>query len=173
MVLWTAEVSMFGLGVLTISTSGYQGQRKEDTSGQAIKEMLGPPDYQLVRYEIVSDDKDMIADRMTNWADAGEVDLIVSTGGTGLGVRDFTPEVCLSIIDKEVPGLAEAMRARTLQFTPMAMLSRSVAGIRGKTLIITLPGSPKAVRECLDVVKPVLRHALELLKDEAGPQHPV
>lgn len=164
---------MFGLGVLTISTSGYQGQRKEDTSGQAIKEMLGLPDYQLVRYEIVSDDKDMIAGRLTSWADAGDVDLIVSTGGTGLGVRDFTPEVCLSIIDKEVPGLAEAMRAKTLQFTPMAMLSRSVAGIRGKTLIITLPGSPKAVRECLDVVKPVLGHALELLRDEAGPRHPV
>lgn len=164
---------MFGLGVLTISTSGYQGQRKEDTSGQAIKEMLGLPDYQLVRYEIVSDDKDMIAGRLTSWADAGDVDLIVSTGGTGLGVRDFTPEVCLSIIDKEVPGLAEAMRAKTLQFTPMAMLSRSVAGIRGKTLIITLPGSPKAVRECLDVVKPVLVHALELLRDEAGPRHPV
>lgn len=164
---------MFGLGVLTISTSGYQGQRNQDTSGQAIKEMLGPPDFELVHYEIVSDEKEMIADRLTSWADADDVDLIVSTGGTGLGVRDYTPEVCLSIIDKEVPGLAEAMRAKTLQFTPMAMLSRSVAGVRGKTLIITLPGSPKAVRECLDVVKPVLRHALELLRDEAGPRHPV
>ena len=164
---------MFGLGVLTISTSGYQGQRKEDTSGQVIKEMLGPPEFELVRYEIVSDEKEMIADRLTGWADAPDVDLIISTGGTGLGVRDYTPEVCLSIIDKEVPGLAETMRAKTLQFTPMAMLSRSVAGIRGNTLIITLPGSPKAVRECLDVVKPVLRHALELLRDEAGPRHPV
>lgn len=164
---------MFGLAVLTISSSGYLGQRKEDTSGQAIKEILGPPDYELVRYEIVSDEPDMIADRLTSWADSGDVDLLVSTGGTGLGVRDVTPEVCLSVIQKEVPGLAEAMRAKTLQFTPMAMLSRSVAGIRGSTLIITLPGSPRAVRECLDVVKPVLRHALELLRDEAGPQHPV
>jgi molybdenum cofactor synthesis domain-containing protein len=100
------------------------------------------------------------------------VDLIVSTGGTGLGLRDVTPEACLSVIDKEVPGLAEAMRANTLQFTPMAMLSRSVAGIRGNTLIITLPGSLKAVRQCLDVVNPVLPHALELLRKETVSEHP-
>ena len=162
---------MIRLAVLTVSTSGYQGQR-EDTSGQVIKEVLGPPDYQVVRYEIVSDEKDMIADRLALWADAPDVDLIVSTGGTGLGPRDVTPEACLSILDKEVPGLAEAMRARTLQFTPMAMLSRSVAGIRGNTLIITLPGSPKGVRECLEVVKAVLPHALELLRSEVVTEHP-
>ena len=162
---------MIRLAVLTVSTSGYQGQR-EDTSGQAIKEILGPPDYQVVRYEIVSDEKEMIADRLASWADAPDVDLIVSTGGTGLGPRDVTPEACLSILDKEVPGLAEAMRAKTLQFTPMAMLSRSVAGIRGNTLIITLPGSPKGVRECLEVVKPVLPHAVELLHREAVTEHP-
>ena len=162
---------MFGLGILTISTSGAQGQR-EDTSGQAIKETLESQGYQVVRYEIVSDDKDVIAGRMADWADASDVDLIVSTGGTGLGHRDVTPEACLSILDKEVPGLAEAMRANTLQFTPMAMLSRSVAGIRGKTLIITLPGSPKGVKECLDVVAPVLPHAMELLKKETVSEHP-
>ena len=162
---------MIRLAVLTVSTSGYQGQR-EDTSGQVIKEVLGPPDYQVVRYEIVSDEKDMIADRLALWADAPDVDLIVSTGGTGLGPRDVTPEACLSILDKEVPGLAETMRARTLQFTPMAMLSRSVAGIRGNTLIITLPGSPKGVRECLEVVKAVLPHALELLRSEVVTEHP-
>jgi len=162
---------MFGLGILTISTSGAQGQR-EDTSGQAIKEALESQGYQVVRYEIVSDDKDVIAGRMADWADADDVDLIVSTGGTGLGYRDVTPEACLSILDKEVPGLAEAMRANTLQFTPMAMLSRSVAGIRGKTLIITLPGSPKGVKECLDVVAPVLPHAMELLKRETVSEHP-
>ena len=162
---------MFGLGILTISTSGAQGQR-EDTSGQAIREALESQGYQVVRYEIVSDDKDVIAGRMSDWADADDVDLIVSTGGTGLGHRDVTPEACLSILDKEVPGLAEAMRANTLQFTPMAMLSRSVAGIRGKTLIITLPGSPKGVKECLDVVVPVLPHAMELLKRETVSEHP-
>ena len=162
---------MYGLAVLTVSTSGYHGQR-EDTSGQAIKEMLGPPDYEVVRYEIVSDEKDMIAERMAQWADAPEVDLIVSTGGTGLGPRDVTPEACLSIIDREVPGIAENMRAETLKFTPMAMLSRSVAGIRGNTLIITLPGSPKGVRETLEVVKPILPHALELLNKESVSEHP-
>ena len=89
-----------------------------------------------------------------------------------MGRHDVTPEACLSILDKEVPGLAEAMRAQTLQFTPMAMLSRSVAGIRGSTLIVTLPGSPKGVRECLEVITPVLGHALELLQSESVSQHP-
>ncbi len=162
---------MFGLAILTVSTSGYHGQR-EDTSGQVITEVLGSQDYKVVRYEIVSDDKDMIAGRLASWADAPDVDLIVTTGGTGLGPRDVTPEACLSIIDREVPGLAETMRAETLKYTPMAMLSRSVAGIRGNTLIITLPGSPKGVRECLDVVTPVLSHALELLKKETVSEHP-
>lgn len=162
---------MFGLGILTVSTSGAQGER-EDTSGQAIREVFEKQGYQVVRYEVVSDEKDIIAERLSQWADSADVDLIVTTGGTGLGHRDVTPEACLSVLDKEVPGLAEAMRANTLQFTPMAMLSRSVAGIRGHTLIITLPGSPKGVRECLDVVNPVLPHALELLKTETVSEHP-
>ena len=162
---------MFRLAVLTVSTSGSQGQR-EDTSGQAIQELLAPPDYEVVRYEVVPDDGELIAGRLAQWADAPDVDLIVTTGGTGLGPRDVTPEACLSVIDKEVPGLAETMRAKTLQFTPMAMLSRSVAGIRGNTLIITLPGSPKGVRECLEVVTPVLGHALELLHSETVSEHP-
>lgn len=162
---------MFGLGILTVSTSGAQGKR-EDTSGQAIREALEPQGYQVVRYEIVSDDKDTVAGRLAQWADASDVDLIVTTGGTGLGRRDVTPEACLSILDKEVPGLAEAMRAKTMEFTAMAMLSRSVAGIRGHTLIMTLPGSTKGVRECLDVVNPVLPHALELLKEETVSEHP-
>ena len=163
---------MFGLAVLTVSTSGYYGQR-EDSSGDRIKELLPPPEYELVRYEIVSDEKEMIAQRMAEWADAPDVNLIVSTGGTGLGPRDVTPEACLSIIEREVPGMAETMRAETLKFTPMAMLSRSVAGIRGKTLILTLPGSPKGVAETLQVVMPVLPHALELLRRESVQEHPV
>ena len=162
---------MYGLAILTVSTSGAQGER-EDTGSEAIKEVLAPPEYEVVRYEIVSDEKAVIAERMAQWADAPDVDLVVSTGGTGLGPRDVTPEACLSILDKEVPGLAEAMRAETLKFTAMAMLSRSVAGIRGSTLIITLPGSPKGVKETLAVVKPVLPHAIELLKKESVSEHP-
>ena len=172
MVSWVSEVAMFGLAILTVSTSGHMGLR-EDTSGQAIRETLEPQDFRVVRYEVVPDDVDLIAGKLSKWAGAPDVNLIITTGGTGLGLRDVTPEACLSIFDKEVPGLAEAMRAKTLQFTPMAMLSRSVAGIRGNTLIITLPGSLKAVRECLDVVNPVLAHALELLRKENVSEHPV
>ena len=162
---------MFSLAVLTVSTSGHQGNR-EDTSGQAIKDLLEGDGFQVVRSEIVPDDKDVIAARLAEWADSPDVDLIITTGGTGLGRYDVTPEACLSVLDKEVPGLAEAMRANTLELTPMAMLSRSVAGIRGNTLIITLPGSTKGVRECLDVVMPVLPHALELLNRETVSEHP-
>ena len=162
---------MFSLAVLTVSTSGHQGSRG-DTSGQAIKDLLEGDGFQVVRSEIVPDDKDVIAARLAEWADSPDVDLIITTGGTGLGRYDVTPEACLSVLDKEVPGLAEAMRAKTLEFTPMAMLSRSVAGIRGNTLIITLPGSTKGVRECLDVVMPVLPHALELLNRETVSEHP-
>ena len=163
---------MYRLAILTVSTSGYHGQR-EDTSGQTIREILASPDYEVTRYEVVSDDHDMIAGRLVQWAEDSDVDLVVITGGTGLGPHDITPEACLSVFDREVPGLAETMRAKTLQFTPMAMLSRSVAGIRGRTLIISLPGSPRGVRECLDVVTPVLGHALELLNRESVSDHPV
>ena len=163
---------MFGLAVLTVSTSGSQGNR-DDSSGQAIKELLEGDDFEIIRYEIVTDDKDTISAKFIEWADADDVDLIISTGGTGLGRYDVTPEACLAILDKEVPGMAEAMRAKTLQFTPMAMISRSVAGIRSNTLIITLPGSTKAVKECLDVVMPVIPHSLELLHRESVNEHPV
>ena len=162
---------MFGLGVLTISTSGAQGSR-EDTSGQAIRDMLAEQGFEVVRSEIVPDDYDTIAGKLAEWADSPDVNLIVSTGGTGLGRHDVTPEACLSILDKEVPGMAEAMRAKTLEFTPMAMISRSVAGIRNNTLIITLPGSTKGVRECLEVVQPVLYHSIDLLQRETVSEHP-
>jgi len=162
---------MFGLAVLTVSTSGSQGKR-EDSSGQAIKDLLEGDNFQVVRYEIVADDKDTISAKLAEWADSDDVDLIVTTGGTGLGRYDVTPEACLAVLDKEVPGMAEAMRAKTLEITPMAMISRSVTGIRGNTLIITLPGSTKAVQECLDVVMPVIPHALELLNHETVSEHP-
>ncbi len=162
---------MYRLAILTISSSGARGER-EDTGGQAIRDKLPPPAYDEVRYEIVSDDAGIITQRISEWADSGAVDLIVTTGGTGMGRSDVTPEAVRAAMHREVPGMAEAMRAQTLRFTPMAMLSRSVAGIRGHTLIITLPGSPRGVGECLDVVLPVLPHAIELLQRESVPEHP-
>lgn len=163
---------MYQFAILTISSSGSRGER-DDAGGPAIRAKLPPPDYREVHYEIVDDDADQIAGRIRELADAADpVDLIVTTGGTGMGPRDVTPEAVRAVIDREVPGIAEAMRAQTIQFTPMAMLSRSVVGIRGRTLIITLPGSPRGVGECLAVVLPVLPHALELLRRESVQQHP-
>ena len=162
----TRKKIMFKLAALTVSTSAFH-DRRDDTSGKAIQEILALPDYDCVHYEIVPDDKQAIADRLAHWADVDGVDLIVTTGGTGLTLTDVTPEACLSVIDREVPGLAEAMRYETAKTTPMAILSRSVAGTRGKTLIVTLPGNPKGVRECLDVILPTLPHALELLRGES------
>ena len=161
---------MHSLGVLTISTSGYHGGR-EDTSGRAIAALLSEPDYRQVRYEIVPDDQGIIAERLVTWSDSDQVDLIVTTGGTGLSPRDVTPEAVQSIIERPVPGLSEAMRAGTLSKTPMAMLSRSVAGIRGRTLIVTLPGSPRGVTECLEIIMPVLGHALDILQEQTS-EHP-
>ena len=157
---------MFTLGILTISTSGHEGKR-EDASGAAIRRILAPPVYKEERYEMIPDVREVIEDRFRTWADEDRLDLIVSTGGTGLSPTDVTPEACLAVIDREVPGMAETMRAQTLSKTPMAMISRSVVGARGHTLIVTLPGSPKAVVECLEVILPVLPHALEILKDRA------
>ena len=172
MVLFAAEEAMLGLGVLTISTSGAQGNR-EDTSGQAIRDLLSADGFEVVRSEMIPDDYETIAAKMVEWADSPEVNLIVSTGGTGLTRDDVTPEACMSIFDREVPGMAEAMRAKSLEFTPMAMISRSVVGVRSDTLIITLPGSTKGVRECLEVVQPVLHHAVDLLRRETVSEHPL
>ncbi len=156
---------MFNLGILTISDKGWQGQRY-DKSGKVIKDSTFVLDNRVVKYEVVPDEVDIIASKLSQWADEGDVDIILTTGGTGLGPRDVTPEATLSIVDKVVPGFGEVMRAGTLKVTPLAILSRAVAGVRGKCLIINLPGSPKAVRECLEVILPVIPHAIEIIKGE-------
>ncbi|MBU2607702.1 MAG: MogA/MoaB family molybdenum cofactor biosynthesis protein [Chloroflexi bacterium] len=156
---------MFSAGILTVSDKGSQGQRL-DRSGEVIRENLSRMGSRLVKYEIVPDEIPVIADRLSEWADEGGMDVILTTGGTGLAPRDVTPEATLSIVDKVVPGFAEAMRGQTLSVTPMAMLSRAVAGVRGRCLIINLPGSPKAVQECLDVISPAIPHAVEIIKGE-------
>ncbi|MBI2907737.1 MAG: MogA/MoaB family molybdenum cofactor biosynthesis protein [Chloroflexi bacterium] len=157
---------MFTVGILTISDMGYRGQRV-DTSSAEIREVLSHLDSAVIKYEIVPDEKDVIARKLIDWADE-KIDLIVTTGGTGLAARDVTPEATLEVVEKLVPGLAEAMRAETLKKTPYAMLSRAVAGIRGSTLIVNLPGSPKAVRECLEAILPALPHAIAILKGQTS-----
>ncbi len=157
---------MFRLGILTISDKASRGER-QDMSGQAIRDSLSfLVDSYIAKYEVVPDERDVIAGKLAAWADEGSVDIILTTGGTGLSQRDVTPEATMSILDKVVPGFAEAMRAKTFSLTPMAMLSRVVAGIRGKCLIINLPGSPAAVQECLGVVLPVIPHAVEIIQGE-------
>jgi molybdopterin adenylyltransferase len=156
---------MFNVGILTISDKGAEGLR-HDRSGEVIRECLSQLDSSIINYEIIPDEHEVIAGKLAEWADEGGVDVILTTGGTGLSQRDVTPEATLSVIDKSAPGFAEAMRAKSLEKTPMAILSRATAGVRGKCLIINLPGSPKAVRECLEVVLPAIPHAVEIIKGE-------
>ena len=154
-------------GILTVSDRSSRGERV-DASGPALVEMVQEQGWQVAETLIVPDDEDTLRDTLILWADSGDMDIILTTGGTGFAPRDVTPEATRSIVDKLAPGLAEAMRIASLQITPHAMLSRSIAGIRGSALIINLPGSPKAARENLDVVLPVLGHAVQLLKEDAA-----
>lgn len=158
---------MFRVAVLTVSDKGFAGERI-DTSGKLLGEMISALPAQVVDYKIVPDEADLISERLREWADSGAVDLVLTTGGTGLSPRDVTPEATLQVVTRLVPGLAEAMRAESLKKTPHGMLSRAVAGIRQRCLIVNLPGSPRAVRECLEVIMPALPHALEILRGEAG-----
>ena len=148
--------------VITVSDASSRGERS-DESGEALARLLKEIGAEIVATKIVSDDLDPLTETLRAFADRPDVNLVITTGGTGFSPRDNTPEATLSVIEREAPGLAEAMRMETLKHTPMAMISRSVCGIRSGTLLINLPGSPKGVRESFAVIEPVLTHAVALL----------
>jgi len=152
-------------GVLTLSDKGSRGER-EDLSGPEAARMLGTIGIETVHSEVVPDEAEIIAAKLVEFADRRGLDLVVTTGGTGVSPRDVTPEATLKVIDREIPGMAEAMRRESMLKTPHAMISRAVAGIRGQTLIVNLPGSPKGVRENLAVLLPALKHAIEKIKGD-------
>lgn len=159
---------MITVGVLTISDGASKGER-EDKSGENIRALVTQmPDTVISAGAIIPDEADQISAMLREWSDEKKLHLILTTGGTGLAPRDVTPEATQAVIEREAPGIAEALRSISLQYTRMAMLSRGVAGVRGHTLIINLPGSPKAVKECLEYVIPVLPHAINLLTE--GPR---
>ena len=155
------------VAIITSSDTGYRGER-EDLSGPAIKEIVEREGYEVVSMDILPDDQVMLAGKMQEIADKEMAELILTTGGTGFSERDVTPEATEDIIDRRVPGIPEAMRAYSMTITKRAMLSRSTAGIRKKTLIINLPGSPKAVKESLEYIIDALGHGIEILTGEAG-----
>ncbi|HLW17802.1 MAG TPA: MogA/MoaB family molybdenum cofactor biosynthesis protein [Actinomycetota bacterium] len=150
------------VAVLTISDRSARGERA-DEGGPLVEQLVVAAGSEVVSRALVPDERTEIETVLKEWADDGVVDLILTTGGTGLGARDVTPEATRAVIDKEAPGIAEAMRAAGITNTPMAALSRQVAGARGTTLIVNLPGSPKAIREGLDAVIGILPHAVEML----------
>jgi molybdenum cofactor synthesis domain-containing protein len=161
------------IGILTVSDRSSRGERS-DTSGPALERVVHEQDWEVSQTEIVPDDFQTIKKVLINWVDEDDLDVILTTGGTGFSTRDITPEATQAVIERNVPGLAEAMRTASLRVTPHAMLSRAIAGIRKQTLIVNLPGSPKAATENFSVIVPVLTHANQLLREdpdsEAGHQ---
>ena len=160
---------MPSFGILTSSDKGSRNER-QDLSGERIRSLLTDIGFMENCYKVLPDEQQLLEECLRLWVDKEQLDLIVTTGGTGLTDRDVMPEATLAVIDRQVPGMAEAMRIKTLSHTPLAMISRSVVGVRGRTLIINLPGNPKAVEQCLAVVIPVIPHALEMLQ-EGSPAH--
>lgn len=151
--------------VITMSDKGSRGER-EDLSGPAIAELLREIDIEVAHYEVIPDEKALIKKRLIHYSNL--VDIILTTGGTGLSPRDVTPEATREVIEREVPGIAEAMRLEGLRKTKRAMLSRAVAGVRGRTLIINLPGSPKAIKEGLEAILEVIPHAVEKIRGDSA-----
>lgn len=152
-------------GILTLSDRSSRGERA-DSSGPALANLIQAEGWSVVKKSLLPDEESAIREMLISWADGGEMDIILTTGGTGFSPRDMTPEATRAIIEREAPGLAEAMRAASLKVTPHAMLSRIVTGIRKKTLIINLPGSPKGAVENLQVIIPVIPHAVQLLQED-------
>lgn len=156
---------MMRFGILTLSDRSARGER-EDASGPALALQIRAENGSVIRQQILPDDESTVRATLIEWADSGEFDIILTTGSTGFAPRDIAPEATRSVIQKEAPGLAEAMRLESLKKTQHAMLSRAVAGIRGQTLIINLPGSPKGAVENLQTIFPVLPHAVQLLRED-------
>jgi molybdopterin adenylyltransferase len=154
-------------GILTLSDRSASGERA-DASGPALAELIRAQNWSVAKQAILPDNESAIRATLIEWTDSGEVDVILTTGGTGFAPRDVTPEATRTVIERDAPGLAEAMRAESLKKTPHAMLSRAVAGIRGHTLIVNLPGSPKGALENLQTILPVLPHAVQLLTEDPG-----
>ncbi|MDP7619404.1 MAG: MogA/MoaB family molybdenum cofactor biosynthesis protein [Dehalococcoidia bacterium] len=161
----------FSVAILTSSDMAAKGDR-EDTSGDLAKELIEASGGRVVARAVLPDEREALATQLKAWSDSGEVGLILTTGGTGLGPRDVTPEATLDVAERLVPGLAEQMRAQTVAKMQMAMVSRQVVAARGRCLIVNLPGSTNGVRECLEVVMPVLPHAVEVLSQPRTEQHP-
>ena len=155
------------VAIITLSDSGYVGQR-EDKSGPLIRAMAEEAGYEVVHTALLPDGVEPLAGELKRLCDGDLADLVLTTGGTGFSPTDLTPEATMSVVERPAPGIAEAMRWQSLQIAPRAMLSRAEAGIRGKTLIVNLPGSPKAVKECLEFILPSLGHGLEILRGTAG-----
>lgn len=158
--------------VLTSSDSGHAGART-DIGGDAVVNLMTDNGHKLVERRLEPDEEEKLVDTLQKWCGNGDIQLILTTGGTGLGSRDVVPEATRRVIDYEVPGMAEAMRSASLQVTAMAMLSRSVVGVANRTLIVNLPGNPKGAVETLEVVLPVLPHAIEILNDTHRGDHPI
>jgi molybdopterin adenylyltransferase len=152
-------------GVITVSDKGSAG-RREDQSGPEVERILKTVGIEVIRRAVIPDEIHQIRDALIDFADHQKIDLIVTTGGTGVSPRDVTPDATLGVIDKEVPGMAEAMRRESHKITPHALISRAIVGIRGRTLIVNLPGSPRSVRENLAVILPALSHAIEKIKGD-------
>lgn len=162
-----AEQMIINAAILTMSDKGSKGER-EDLSGPAIQEIIEGKGYKVVEYKIIPDEFDVICKELKRLADDGIADVVFTTGGTGFSQRDVTPEATRAVCYREVPGIPEAMRAYSMTITKRAMLSRAYAGIRKNTLVINMPGSPKAVRESLEYIIDELRHGIEILKGEAS-----